>query len=172
MKEITAFQQSAVMPDADVISDATHLISTTDSETPIYLWRDGTALLWWSRAEKVQAQELDYLFCQSQTYNSNSKPGASELRGAFSALFDISGLRNWDVSQTTSMEQLFTGCGQLKDISPIKDWQTGRVTDMTKLFDSCSQLTNLDALNNGILQQYVTLTTRSEPASHWKTWIL
>ena len=146
VKEITAFQQSAVMPDADVTSDATHLISTTDSETPIYLWRDGTALLWWSKAEKVQAQELNYLFCQSDTYNSNSKPGAWELRGAFSALSDISGLKNWDVSQTTSMEQLFTGCEQLKDISPIRGWQTGRVTDMTKLFDSCSQLVNLDAL--------------------------
>ena len=146
VKEITAFQQSAVMPDADVTSDATHLISTTDSETPIYLWRDGTALLWWSKAEKVQAQELNYLFCQSQTYNSNGKPGAWELRGAFSALSDISGLKNWDVSQTTSMKQLFTGCEQLKDISPIRGWQTGRVTDMTKLFDSCSQLVNLDAL--------------------------
>ena len=146
VKEITAFQQSAVMPDADIISDETHLISTTDSETPIYLWRDGTTLLWWSKAEKVQAQDLGYLFCQNLVSDSSFKPNAQELRGAFSALSDISGLRNWDVSQTTSMEQLFTGCEQLKDISPIKDWQTGHVTNMTKLFDSCSQLTNLDAL--------------------------
>lgn len=50
---ITAFQRSAIMPDANITNEA-HCISTENSEVPVYLWKDGTTLKWWSKAVSLR----------------------------------------------------------------------------------------------------------------------
>ena len=149
-EEITAFQRSLVMPDEDVMADEAHLISTEDSEAPIYLWRDGTALKWWSKAEKVYAQNLIQLFCSSSSGGMNMTTGkySSTPKYAYPNLRDISGLSEWDVEHTEYIDNMFDCCSSINDITPIKDWNFKELRTMSGAFHQCESLTDINALKN------------------------
>ena len=126
---ITAFQRSAVMPDASVMDEA-HCISTDGSEVPVYLWKDGTTLKWWSKAVKPEAQSLGFLY------------------RSYSNLTDISGLSDWGTSKVTYMGYMFSGCNSLTDLTPLSSWDTSNATNMWVMFQDCSSLTNLTPLSS------------------------
>ena len=149
-EEITAFQRSLVMPDEAVMADETHLISTEDSEAPIYLWRDGTALKWWSKAEKVYAQNLIRLFCGPYRGGVDAVTGkyASAPTYAYPNLRDISGLSEWDVERTEYIDEMFDCCSSLDNITPIKNWNFKKLRTMSWAFHQCESLTDISALKN------------------------
>ena len=126
---ITAFQRSAIMPDANVTNEA-HCISTENSEVPVYLWKDGTTLKWWSKAVKPEAQSLTYLY------------------NGYSDLTDISGLSGYDTSKVTDMGGMFSGCESLTGLTALSGWNTSRVTSMDHMFAFCRNLTNSSAIND------------------------
>ena len=125
---ITAFQRSAVMPDASVMDEA-HCISTEGSEVPVYLWKDGTTLKWWSKAIRPEVQSLIYLY------------------DGYSNLTDISGLSGWDTSKVADMSEMFLNCSSLTDLTPLSGWDTSKVADMNRMFQGCSSLTDLTPLS-------------------------
>ena len=127
-KTITAFQRSAVMPDASVM-DETHCISAEGSEVPVYLWKDGTILKWWSKAIRPEAQSLMHLY------------------NGYSNLTDISGISDWNTSNVTEMGRMFYGCNNLTDLTPLSGWNTSNVTEMGSMFSGCNNLTDLTPLS-------------------------
>jgi len=74
-----------------------------------------------------------------------------------SSLTDINSLANWDVSNITSMQGIFQNCSSLVDLAPLSNWNTSRVTALNDAFNGCSSLTNLDGLANWDLSQVTTL---------------
>lgn len=146
-RNIKAIQRSDEEPSELVRNSAHYLISTTDSESPIYMWFDNGVIKWWSEARHVMAgSDLSYLCC------------------GLAKLSDISGLADIDTSNVTDMSRLFyvsyvpvTGVENpdasmpkfaLDDITPLKTWDTKNVTDMSDMFYMRNQLTNLEPLAN------------------------
>ncbi len=58
--------------------------------------------------------------------------------------FDASKL---DVSQTTNMMLMFSGCSSLTDLSSLAGWDTSQVTDMGNMFSSMSRITDLSSIS-------------------------
>lgn len=146
-RNIKAIQRSDEESSELVRNSAHYLISTTDSESPIYMWFDNGVIKWWSEARHVMAgSDLSYLCC------------------GLAKLSDISSLADIDTSNVTDMSRLFyvsyvpvTGVENpdasmpkfaLDDITPLKTWDTKNVTDMSDMFYMRNQLTNLEPLAN------------------------
>ena len=58
--------------------------------------------------------------------------------------FDASKL---DVSQTTNMMVMFSGCSSLTDLSSLAGWDTSKVTNMVNMFSSLSRITDLSSIS-------------------------
>ena len=146
-RNIKAIQRSDEESSELVRNSAHYLISTTDSESPIYMWFDNGVIKWWSEARHVMAgSDLSYLCC------------------GLAKLSDISGLADIDTSNVTDMSRFFyfyyltvnrvvkTDATMpkfaLDDITPLKTWDTKNVTDMSDMFYMRNQLTNLEPLAN------------------------
>lgn len=71
-----------------------------------------------------------------------------ELFQGCDQLRDISGLAAWDTSNVTNISDVFSGCSQLRDISPLKHWDTSKVKYMSFIFDFCSALSDISPLSN------------------------
>ncbi len=56
-------------------------------------------------------------------------------------------ISNWDVSNVTSMMEMFIGCKSLESIGDISDWKIDSLTDITGMFYGCDKLTNIGDLN-------------------------
>ena len=54
---------------------------------------------------------------------------------------------NWNLSNTTSLNSLFSNNRTLTTIKGLDTWNTSNVTDMSYMFTGCSSLTNLDLSN-------------------------
>ena len=127
---IKAIQRSEETPTAAVTADTNSLISTDDSQNPVYAWFDNGIIKWWSEAGKVSAGTNMSSLCYYMT-----------------KLTDISGLANWDTSKVTDMSTMFSSCGKLTDLSQLSNWDTENVTDMSNMFEVCYNLTDTSPLS-------------------------
>ena len=127
---IKAIQRSEETPTAVVTADTNSLISTDDSQNPVYAWFDNGIIKWWSEAGKVSAGTNMSSLCYYMT-----------------KLTDISGLANWDTSKVTDMSTMFSSCGKLTDLSQLSNWDTENVTDMSNMFEVCYNLTDTSPLS-------------------------
>ena len=153
--EITAFLHSNTKPTDENMTDA-NVISDGNSETPIYLWRDGTTLKWWSKAENVNVvYSLASLFYGYQSltdisgladWNTESATSMSGMFWNCYKLTDLNALKNWKTGSVTNMSGMFQRCESLTDLSALGSWKTGKVTDMSDMFCDCNKLTDLNAL--------------------------
>lgn len=72
-------------------------------------------------------------------------------------LTTINGIGNWAISNVNSMNSLFYGCDLLTTINGIEDWNVSNVTNMNYLFCGCSSLTTIDLSNwKFIVKPYLT----------------
>ncbi len=124
---ITAFRKSSVAP--DLTNSSAKVVSTSDSDVPIYAWYEGSVLYWWSNAPHV-----------------NAPASMSSLFSRCGKLADISGVKDWDTHTTTSMSSAFYQCTALKDLSPLLNWNVENVTKMSGVFMGCSSIVNLHGL--------------------------
>ena len=157
VKAITAFQHSDVMPDMSEMTDA-NIISTEESDIPVYCWKDGTALKWWSKAKTVKTDiSLASVFKGYIKLSDISGLGDIDIGnlmrmgGIFegcSSLTDLSPLASWNTGNMTEMFNMFEGCSSLTDLSPLASWNTGNMTGMSHMFDSCRSLIDLSPIAN------------------------
>lgn len=158
---ITAIQYSDTEPSEEVKADANSLVSTNDSEKPIYMWFEDGVIKWWSEAETIKAgKDLRYL-CASME-----------------ALSDISGLTNWNIDNVTDMYWMFRGCKALTDLTPLSTWNTENVTSIGNTFQLCTSLTSLNALSNWNTDNVTSMSylfdacsavTDLNPLANWNT---
>ena len=122
---IQAILKSDIAPD---ISTMTSDNIVSNSTIPIYMWFDNGTIYWWSEANKIKCESLDYMF-----YN-------------FTKLANIDGIASWDTSSVTNMSYMFSNCSTLTNIEGLASWDTSSVTNMSYMFSNCSALTNIEGL--------------------------
>ena len=127
---ITTFKRSETMPDISAMTDA-NIISSDNSEVPIYCWKDGTELKYWSKAKKINAGTTLY-----------------GLFSGYKQLSDISGLSCWNTENVEYMHYMFHNCNSLTDLTPLSSWNTGNVDFMSSMFSDCSSLADLTPISS------------------------
>ncbi len=53
-------------------------------------------------------------------------------------------LSNWNTSSSTGMDMMFSGCSSLTSLGDISTWDVSKVDSTFAMFDNCSKLTSLD----------------------------
>ena len=156
--KITAIQHSIQEPSDEIKTNPTSLVSTEDSEVPVYMWFEDGTIKWWSAANSVVANSnLNYL-CYYMT-NLIDISGLSDLdtkdvtsmRSTFSAcnnLTDLTALKRWDTRNLTDVSCIFSHCTSLSDLIPLASWNTNNITNMGDMFRECINLLNLNPLTN------------------------
>ena len=72
-----------------------------------------------------------------------------DLSNMFSGCYNLRKIFNmeqWDTSNVTTMERMFTDCNNLKELN-VSGFDTGKVTNMFAMFNGCTNLTSLDVTN-------------------------
>lgn len=105
--------------------DSEEIISTEDSNFPVYVWVDDDTIYWWSEAERPN-------------FNSNS----SNMFNNMNKLETIN-LDGLESSTAINMSQFFNGCSKLSSLD-ISEFNTGNVTNMSNMFSGTSALTSID----------------------------
>ena len=156
--QITAIQHSIQEPSDEIKTNPTSLVSTEDSEVPVYMWFEDGTIKWWSAANSVVANSnLNYL-CHYMT-NLIDISGLSDLdtkdvtsmRSTFSAcnnLTDLTALKRWDTRNLIDVSCIFSRCTSLSDLTPLASWNTNNITNMGDMFKECINLLNLNPLTN------------------------
>ncbi|MBR3116598.1 MAG: InlB B-repeat-containing protein, partial [Bacilli bacterium] len=121
---ITSFKKALSKPDNSVLIDE-NIVSTSDSDCPIYMWYENGEIYWWSEAGIV------YL-----------NPNSSYMFYGFSNINDIE-LNTVNKSKLTNIAYMFSHCSNLQEID-LSNFDTSKVTNMMGLFNHCSSLTSLD----------------------------
>ena len=63
-----------------------------------------------------------------------------------SSLYDLTALADWNVSNVTRMDSMFSYCPSLDVLDALAEWDVSNVTNMRYMFSSCSSLHDLNAL--------------------------
>lgn len=119
MHLITGSFEHSATPPAN-LSDAT-IVSTADSEKPIYAWFDSTSqkVLWWTEADVAYANEdCSYMF---NTDNMGHSIGNIDLRGI-------------NTSRVKSMKYMFNGGKEGLTGLNLSEMDTSNVEDMSYMF--------------------------------------
>ncbi len=111
--KIKAIHTADSLPDGFEPSDA-NTISDASSPYPIYIFFDNT-----------DDAGIMYIYTEGDRIASGSSLGWAFNN--MSALADISGLADWDVSQNVDLRCTFYGTTSLTDVSALEKWDTGNV---------------------------------------------
>ena len=115
---ITGIVRSATLSNSIDIEDERYIISSEDSEVPIYAWFDDGIIYFYTEADDIYLnQKADGMF------------------KALNVLSDIKSFRAFDASRTTSMVAFLTSTGTLiPSLDPLADWDVSNVTDFGSTF--------------------------------------
>ncbi len=126
---ITAFRKSNVEPSEENKGE-NNIVSTSDSDYPIYIWYDSGTIYWWSEDNTPSLNEdAGYMFY------------------LMTRLTDVSGVSSFDTSKVTDLTSFFEGNTLIQDLSPIKNWNVSNVKYMDWLFYGCLNVEEIDLSN-------------------------
>ena len=139
-------------------------VSTLDSDTPIYLWRDGKKILWWADTDMVYTNEnCEAMFKEVSGYTYDINLGLFvDMRGIdtsrtknMKSMFaytwykdkgyaQVNGLdlSEFDTSNAETMELMFSGVVANTGVN-LSRFNTSQVTNMKGMFSN-SNITNLN----------------------------
>ena len=121
---ITSIQRSSQAPSNENKNEK-NIVSSIDSDYPIYMWNENGTLYW---------------YCEA---------GRPKLPANCSNLFsgrvitDYSGIYDWDTSDVTNMKDMFGGCRSATSLD-LSNFNTSNVVNMSGMFAGCSSLTFLN----------------------------
>ena len=144
---ITSFERSNTAPDISQMTED-NIISSDDSENPIYAWFDNGTIYWWSEANSADLNaDSSYLFNGMKSLANLSldnlySSSVTTLQGAFGGVGLTSlDLTKLDTSNVTNMGSMFSGTSfETLDLSKL---DTSRVTNMSGMFSN-ADLNNID----------------------------
>ena len=155
---ITAIKTSSVLPLGFDTNNSANIVSSEDSETPIYAWFDEGIIYLYSEAEKIYLNENPRdMFRNLYTVTDISAASdwitskATSLDYVFYgliALEDLTPIANWDISNVTSAEYIFYYMKALTNIEPLRNWNTSKITSMAYMFSYDELLSDVDPLNS------------------------
>ena len=101
--------------------------------------------------EKGALTDLSYMFKNTNLYSIDLSEFDAELTNIVSMFYgsnvntvDVS---NLNISNITSLNNLFHNCSNLHTITGLNTWVTTNVTDISYMFRGCGNLTSLDLTN-------------------------
>ena len=142
-ESITAIKYSELEP-SDNNKQEKNIVSTTDSEYPIYMWYEDGTIYWWSEDESPTLNEdSSYMFNMLTNITDISglkgydASATTDIEYMFNSakIQSLINLINWNVSQVKNMSFIFLNCRQLESISGLETWDTSNVEDMTGVFN-------------------------------------
>ena len=123
---ITSIEYSEVEP-INTNKEEKNIVSTPDSQYPIYMWFDNGVIYWWSEDKTPALNENSRAFFLS-----------------FLSLQTIDGLSNIDTSNVTDLSYFFANNTSLLDVSPVYNWNVEKVNNMNATFNTCLTLEEID----------------------------
>ena len=123
-----------------------HVVSTNESSYPIYMWFDNGDLYWWSED-------------QTPDLNEDARFMFRNMIG----MLDISGVADFDSSNTTNMRGTFAGNianhmnMNISSLKPLSKWDTSSVVSLQGIFQGQDGLVSLEGLENWDVSNVETL---------------
>ena len=118
--QVTKFERASTLP--ATYEKEENIVSTKDSDCPIYMWNENNVLYWYSEVEHPELPA-----------------NSSQIFAGFSKLTDASGIKDWNTTNVTNMATMFGGCSLL-DCLNFSYFDTSNVTNMNGMISDCSQL--------------------------------
>ena len=115
----------------DIPETATNIFDASESQ-------DNSIIGYYTDTDNNELYELTFISEDDIYTNKNSQYLFNYLTNLKTIEFD-----NFDTSQVTSMESMFSGCSALTTLD-LSKFDTSQVTSMRSMFSSCSKLTTLD----------------------------
>jgi len=145
--EVVAIKRSTTLDETknpfriDCLSQTPNDASCREYDKEIYAWYDNDAktLYWYSVALKPSVNYMSELQ-DNQDVEHNYFYG-------FTALVDISGVKDFDLTKTDGIVSMFDGCSSLTDISSLNKWDTSTIKYTRKTFRS-SGITSIESIKN------------------------
>ena len=150
---ITSIKKSATSPTAANMT-AEHIVSSTDSIVPIYMWYENGTIYWWSEAKEIYFNSDTGSFFRGLSKITTldlSNFNTSKVTDMYSMFYNCSSLTSLDVShfdtsKVTNMGNMFSDCENLTSLD-LSNFNTSQVKAMYQMFHNCSGLTSLDLSN-------------------------
>ena len=159
---IVAIKYSETEPSAENKTDE-HIVSTSDSPYPIYMWFDNGIIYWWSEDRTPSLNEnASYMFTYLtgltdmsglETFDvSNAKElvcgFASYLTSSPMTYTSLESLANWNTSNLEDIDHIFEINRTITTLDGLEKWDVSKVKDMSFAFNYLEKVDNLDALSN------------------------
>ncbi len=138
------------------INDESFVLSSEDSEIPIYGWYDDGAFYYYTEADNVFMNEVaSYMFRDLHSLNDIDVIGewntsnTRNMGGMFygSSISNIDALIGWDTSNVTDMNNMLA-ISSVINIDGAINWDTSKVTNMAAMFYGADLLSNIDGAIN------------------------
>ena len=129
-ENIIAIKESSVEPE-NTNKENKNIVSTNDSDYPIYMWYDNGIIYWWS-VDK----------------NPSLNDDASAMFSYMSNLEDLQGLEFWDFSTTQSIRNFFAFDYSVPNCQYLSKWDVTKVNNMSYMFKYCTSLNNASGIDN------------------------
>ena len=159
------------------------IISTNDSDYPIYAWYDGWVLYYYTEAGTIFMNEnSSYMFgylakmtsLDIDNWDASDVINMSYMFQSSNNLVSLD-LSKWDTSSVANMSYMFAGCSKLENLD-VSKWNVSKVTSMYQMFYNCNKLASLDVskwntssvTNMGYMFEYCSNLT-SLDVSDWNT---
>ena len=152
-KNVTGALRKATLAEYNAAT-STSVVSTDDSPYPVYVWSDGTDILYYTEAEKMYMNENSYrMFSDLKVTSIDLSDFDSSLVTNMNDLFerykgtsiDVS---NLNTSNVTTMYGVFWGAENLETIEGLENFDTRNVTSMSEMFYYCESLKTIEGLEN------------------------
>lgn len=164
---------------SETLEDNTNIISTNDSDVPIYMWYEDSDevydainniyygnIYWYSEAEVVYFNEDSSFFFNHDTlthgyYLDEDYEYTQEDEEncyIFGLMNDISGITQINTSKLENISNMFDRCCQIYDYSLLKSWNTSNVTEMKEVFSFNTSVTSLNYLSDWDVSNVTDMT--------------
>ena len=157
-RDIINFVRSNVLLSGININNTNHVLSSSDSDVPIYAWYDSGTLYYYTEADEIYLNANSARFFCNMYALANIEGTAqfNTSRVTDMALFfnntvnlsDLEPIRNWDISNVRRTTQMFYTMTSLVSIEPLSNWDTSSVANMSYMFRSDASLSDLSGLRN------------------------
>ena len=183
---ITSIIKSDTEP-SDSNKEEKNIVSTSDSEYPIYMWFEDGTIYWWSEVQNPSLNSdssklLNYITnltnIDGLKYFDTLKVNNFNRFLTENKLTNLDSLSSWDTSNVTNLEDAFWGCNKLENVDGLKNWNTSNVTNLRELFMWDHSLKNIDGLKNWDTSRVTSMSgtfyycenlTNSDSLSNWNT---
>ena len=153
---ITSIKYSEEEPN-DSEKEEKNMVSTPDSEYPIYMWFDNGTIYWWSEDKTPSLNEdASRMFCNLESLTnidglrkldtSNTKT-LEQIFYYATSLTNINAISNWNLLQVETIRGIFINT-KINDLAPLSTWDISNIKIIKSAFQGIKTIKNIDRLKS------------------------